>query len=149
MFRSMMPWRREPAPLMGLQREMNRVFDDFFGDVPAMTSMSGFNPRFEMIGDPEVYRIRAELPGMDADDVKCNVAGSYLTIEGEKKTEREETKGEVWFNERTYGQFKRTFTLPDDANHKEINATFDKGLLTITVPRTEESKSKARQIPVK
>ena len=144
MFRSLVPWvRGEAHPLEALQREMNRAFEDF-----SWLSTQGFSPRFEMSSDPETYRITAELPGLDAENVKCELGGKHLTIHGEKKDEREEKKGDTWFSERRYGAFSRTITLPQDTDPARISAAFDKGVLTVIVPRTGEVDSAIKQVPI-
>ena len=145
MFRSLVPWTRsEISPFGSLQSEMNRLFDDF-----TLSSTGGFQPRFEMSSDPEKYSIRAELAGLDSENVKCDISGGRLTIKGEKKDEREEKKDDVWFSERRYGQFNRSMKLPDDADIDKITASFDKGMLTVIVPRTGESVAGKREVPIK
>ncbi len=147
MFRSMIPWTRDAGThLSTLQHEMNQLFDDFWTGMPATTG--AYKPRFEMVSDPESYRVQAELPGMSNEDVKCELQGKVLTIEGEKKDLRESRKGETWFSERRYGQFRRSIPLPEDALGDQIDARFDKGVLTVRIPRSPEARKKSRVIPI-
>ncbi len=148
MFRSLAPWTRDAGThLSAFQQEMNRLFEDFWTGLP--TTSSPFRPSFEMVSDPEAYHVKAELPGMGADDVKCELHGRVLMIEGEKKEAREEKKDdETWFSERRYGHFRRSIPLPEDALGENIDARFEKGVLTVKIARDVEARAEARKIPV-
>ena len=88
------------------------------------------------------YTVTVELPGTRKEDVQVELSEGMLTIRGEKKSEREETKERRRYVERSYGSFSRSFTLPGDANAERLDASFKDGILTITIPKTEESKPK-------
>jgi HSP20 family protein len=90
--------------------------------------------------------LTAELPGLEAKDVEVSVTGDMLTIKGEKKTEKEEKDERRHLVERTYGAFSRMVRLPAPVAADKIQATFKNGVLTVTLPKTEEAKPKA--IPV-
>lgn len=94
-------------------------------------------------------RVTAELPGMEEKDVEIELSGSQLTVRGEKKEEREETKKDYHVSERRYGSFRRTLQVPDTVDAENINAEMKNGVLTVVLPKTEEAKSKARKISVK
>jgi HSP20 family protein len=92
--------------------------------------------------------ITAELPGMEEKDVEIELSGSQLTVRGEKKEEREETKKDYHVSERRYGSFRRTLQVPDTIDAEKISAEMKNGVLTVVLPKTEEAKSKARKISV-
>jgi HSP20 family protein len=92
--------------------------------------------------------IMAELPGMEEKDVEIELSGSQLTVRGEKKEEREETKKDYHVSERRYGSFRRTLQVPDTIDAEKISAEMKNGVLTVVLPKTEEAKSKARKISV-
>ena len=91
--------------------------------------------------------VKAEIPGLDKDDIKVSLSGDVLTISGKKKDERKEEKGSYRLLERRYGSFKRSVTLPSAVDPDRVQAEFRKGVLTITLPKTEETR--ARKITIK
>jgi HSP20 family protein len=106
-------------------------------------------PKVEVSEDKKAYEISAELPGVEEKDVKLTLQDDVLTVSGEKKSEREEKEEGYHVSERSYGSFQRSFRLPDDVNADKISAKFDKGVMTITLPRTGTAKPKGRSIPIK
>ncbi len=162
--RELAPWRRgrlsadnaakTPAP-QSLQDQMDRWFDDMWGrfDLPAFTvgplSMADFSPRLDVVETEDAYRFTVELPGVAEDDINITLADNVLTIKGEKKSEQQESdKGKPVRVERHYGSFARAFTLPKDGDEDGIDAVFDKGVLTVTVKRSD-APDNARKIEVK
>ena len=107
-----------------------------------------FAPASEAGSDEDGYRITLELPGVKKDDIEISHHDQVLTIKGEKRSEREETKGSVYFCERQYGRFQRTFRLPADADDTKIGAAFEDGVLTLTVPRKAPEEPAARRIAI-
>ncbi|MBY8976205.1 Hsp20/alpha crystallin family protein [Rhodobacteraceae bacterium NNCM2] len=108
-----------------------------------------FAPASEARSKDEGYVISLELPGVKQEDIHVSVEGNMLTVSGEKHTMREEKTDSVYFSERQFGAFKRSFRLPPDAVGTDINAEFTDGLLTVTVPRKVEPATKARKIEVR
>jgi HSP20 family protein len=144
--------------------EMDRLFDRFssgFGfpslrrmfDVePSWRSASSFSfaaPAIDMSEDEEVYKISAELPGIDAKDIDISVSGDTLVLKGEKRQEKEEKNRNYHFSERSYGSFQRSFELPSSVDRNKIAADFSKGVLTITLPKTAEARQPVKKIEVK
>ncbi len=103
-------------------------------------------PPVDVLEEAEVIRIVAEVPGVKPEDVKISVEGNVLTIQGTKEQVAEEQTERVHRYERTYGAFERTFTLPATVDAERITASYDKGVLTVTLPKAE--KAKPRQIQV-
>ena len=107
-----------------------------------------FAPASEAGSDEAGYRITLELPGVQKDDIEISLQDKTLTVKGEKKSMREETSGSVYFCERQYGKFQRTFRLPQDADHSAVEASFDDGVLSLTVPRSKADTSSTHQIKI-
>ena len=90
-----------------------------------------------------------ELPGIDEKDIDVSVSEDVITVRGEKKDEREEEKKGYYLSERSYGSFHRTIPIPPGVDADKAEARFRKGVLTITLPKTDDAKSKTRRIEVK
>jgi HSP20 family protein len=104
-------------------------------------------PTVDITEDKDHYYIKAELPGIEKDQVKVHVENGYLTIQGERKFEEEKKDTHVHRIERSYGSFVRAFALPDDADSNKIDAQFKNGLLSIQMPKS--AKPQGKQIEVK
>ncbi len=147
--------REEEVPLFSLQREVNRLFDDFFRGFdlrPLRTAeerWGGFSPKMDLEETEKEYRITAELPGMEEKDVEVLLAGNSITLKGEKKEEKEEKGKSFYHVERSYGTFQRTVPLPDGIDLKKVDADFKNGVLTVKLPKTSEAKTKGKKVPVK
>ncbi len=116
--------------------------------LPIATGNFDFAPRVETAETDTAYEVTVELPGVEEKDVKVAVESDMLMISGEKKAEREEKKKDYYMSERNYGSFQRSFTLPDNVAADKIAAKFDKGVLSVTLPKTAPSPSKQRTIPI-
>lgn len=135
--------------------EFERFFDDFFRNPLWERSAGGEWPSLGAEWVPAVdieetdgeYRIHAEMPGMRREDVKVSLLDNVLTLSGEKRAEAEEKERRVHRTERVYGSFQRSFTLPEPIQADKVTASFKDGVLTVTVPKSEEAKP--RQIEVK
>jgi len=103
-------------------------------------------PAIDMSEDEKALTIRADVPGLDAKDLDVEVSGERLTIRGSREDEMSENRGGVYFRERRSGSFSRTLTLPAYANVEELNAKYEKGTLTITVPKMPGQETKRVQI---
>lgn len=136
--------------LMGIQGEMNRLFDDFFGLPQRAENEERMNwiPRVNIEEVENRFEITIELPGLERDDVKIEVKDRVLTLTGDKKAEKEKKDRNVYLFERGYGRFCRTFTLPDNVDADKIGAEFKNGLLRIDVPKTEEAKPKEIEVKI-
>jgi HSP20 family protein len=162
-------WEDDERPLEPFLREMNtlhkemdRLFDEFwkgsgrsFMPTPPWQMSSEpwsampVTPRIDATEDDKAYQIRAELPGMDREDVDITLADGMLTIRGEKKREDEEKGKEYYRKERTFGSFRRTLPVPSEVDESQIVASFRKGVLTIELPKSEEARRKITHIDVK
>ena len=140
-------------PLMSLQREMNRMFDNFLRGWDAWPSASNelelsFNPGVDVVETEHEFRVKADLPGMDEKDVHVSLAQNTLTIKGEKKEETED-KGKNYHQvERHWGAFYRSISLASGIDATKADASFKKGVLTVTLPKTAEAKKESNEIPI-
>jgi HSP20 family protein len=142
------------------RNEMEHFFDDALKREPfghglfdrlsyGRMGLSGSIPKIDIAEKDSEYEISAELPGMDEKDVEVTCSNGGILIKGEKKEESEEKKKDYFLSERRYGAFERYFTIPDGVNASKITADFKKGVLIVTLPKTDEAKSQKRKIPVK
>ena len=134
------------SPFMSLQREIDRLFDDFTRGFPTFASVgngkSDLLPSMDVTETDKAIEITAELPGLEEKDVQINLADNLLTIRGEKKAEKEEKDKNYRLVERSYGSFERTLQLPDGVNTDAIQASIAKGVLKVTVPKPAPAQSK-------
>jgi HSP20 family protein len=151
--RSLAPWRpfgdleRWPSLWEGLLPGRPRFLDELFREWPLPRRAGAFLPAVDLAENDAQYTITVELPGTKKEDVHVELREGMLVIHGEKKSEREEKKDRGRYVERCYGSFSRSFSLPADADADRLAASFKDGVLTVTLPRTEESKP--RQIAIK
>lgn len=141
-----------PSDLTGFQREMNRLFDNFFRSgmsEDTSTTMSVWTPAVDIAEFDNEYRVKVELPGVNKNDVRITLESNILTIKGEKKQEKESKGQETHRIERVYGAFQRSFTLPTTVQADRIDAVFNDGVLTVTLPKAEEAKPKQIEVKVK
>lgn len=103
---------------------------------------SGFVPAVDISEKDDEYVLEAELPGMKKEDIHIDLKDGILTISGDRKYEREETRDNYNRVERCYGSFSRSFTLPDHVKVDRIDAAYKDGILTVTLPKGEEAKPK-------
>ena len=146
----MVPLKPFGRELEVMRREMDDLFSRFFGDfAPARGVGVKWAPRVDVSETKDSFVVKAELPGLETKDVNVSISGDVLTIKGEKKKEEEEKDEHHHYVERYYGSFQRSFQLPAGMNTDKINATFDKGVLKVTLPKVEEAKKKEIEIKVK
>ena len=136
-------------PFSQLRHEVDRLFEGFPLRMPAMKlgSFAAAAPAIEMTETNKSYKVTAELPGLDAENLEVSVEDGVLRIAGEKKERREENERGYRISERSYGSFERLITLPSTADPEKISAKFKNGLLTVTVAKNAEKKN-ARSIKI-
>ena len=156
--RDLIPWRRERLPVrregqdpfLAVRQEMDRMFDEFSRGswlVPFDKEWAAFEPRVDVVETDQEVKVTAELPGLDAKDVDLNLSRNVLIIKGEKKHEYEEKDENYYRAERSYGSFQRSVALPQGIQADAADAAFDKGVLTVTFPKT--AAEQAQKIAVK
>lgn len=144
--------RREEPPFASLQQEINRLFDRFWDEWPDFrfgTERMEFRPSLDVTERKDDYLITVEVPGIDQEDLDISLDHGVLTIQGEKKEEsRDEREGRNYY-ECSYGAFQRSIPIPSEIDEENVEAKMRKGVLKITLPKTEEARKKRRQIAVK
>jgi HSP20 family protein len=136
--------------LNDLQHEIDRVFNRFFPSQSQSDSDSSqqavWAPRTDLVETDDAYRMHLDVPGVNKDDLKINFKDNQLTISGERASKQTDENEEYVRVERSFGHFYRSFTLPRTVNAENISASYEDGVLTIHVPKTEEVKP--RQIEI-
>ena len=154
--RKPLPVRQEDAdPFRDFQRQMNRLFDDFFGGFPLAERETGagwapaaFTPRVDVSETDTEVKVSAELPGMDEKDITVELQDDVLTLRGEKKSAQEE-KGKNWYRrEQSWGSFQRAIELPAGVDAGKAKAQFKKGGLTFTAPKRPEEQVRRKTVPI-
>jgi HSP20 family protein len=137
--------------LLGLQEEMNMLFGDFFNTTRRgdEVGMMRWAPRVDIMEENNHYELTADLPGLKKEDIKVEIHDNVLTLRGEKKMEEEKKDKNYRLNERYYGEFIRTFTLPENVEKNGIEAEFKDGVLVLTIPKAEKAKPKQIEVKVK
>lgn len=142
--------RTRDRNLNDLQREIDRVFGQFFpsrsSDEESSSQQAVSGPRTDLVETDDSYRLHLDVPGLSKDDLKINYKDNQLTVSGERTSDRTAEDEEYVRVERSFGHFYRSFTLPRTVNADDIDATYEQGVLTIHVPKTEEVKP--RQIEI-
>ena len=140
----MMKWPY--LPMLGSFRdEINKLFNSF--SKRSIAAGMGWEPPLDISETDENILVKAEVPGIEPKDIDISVRGDTLTIKGEKKSEKEEKGKNYHYMERSYGAFSRSVTLPVPVKFEQVKAEYKKGILEITLPKSE--KSKIKKIPVK
>ena len=146
---SIVPWK-PIGELTTLRSEMDSLWDRFFPERPFHERFQTHEwlPSIDLKENKDTLVVKAELPGLDAKDVELTLNEDILTIRGEKKEEKEEKDEHHFFVESYCGAFERKIKLPVLVKTDKINATFDKGVLTIKLPKSEEARKKEIKIKV-
>jgi HSP20 family protein len=150
-------------PFESLRQEIDRLFDDFgrgfwrpfgrslfAGEPPSWRELSlTAMPAVDVVESDKAYELTAELPGMDEKNIEVKVVNGNLTIKGEKQEEKEEKKKDYYLHERNFGSFERSFGIPEGVDADKIEASFKKGVLTVTLPKKADAQKPAKKIEVK
>ena len=134
------------------QNRFNRLLGGFpnrigTGEAHSLT-VADWSPEVDISQDNHEYLLKADLPEMKKDDVRVTVEDGILCVSGERKTEKEDQKRKFHRIERAFGNFRRSFTLPEDADSTKVTAEFRDGVLKVHLPTTTKAKSKAFEIKV-
>jgi len=138
------------AEFSGIVNKMNEFLSDIDSNLPF--ERRGFYPNTDIYEDEKNIYLDIELPGISKDNVQVKVRdNNVLYIKGEKKKEekKEDEKSNIIRMERSYGEFTRYFSLPDNVNNEKINAKYDNGVLHLTIEKKEPEKPKEQVIAIK
>src|SRR5579872_4185999 len=137
--------RWEPVrELNTIQNEMNRLFNTFFeapgGQATGPATARRWIPAMDLVETEDDFVLRADLPGVNEDDVNIELEDNVLTISGQRKAEHEERKEGYYRVERASGTFSRSLTLPEGVDPEKVSAKFDRGVLEVRIPKPEQRK---------
>ncbi len=149
------PWKKQPSlanttsPMSELQKEMNHLFGRFFGETSSFFEPFMAFPLVSVCENDKALTVTAEIPGIAADELDVRVDGNVLTIRGEKKDEKKDEKDNWYRVERSYGSFTRRIELPSAVDAAHAEASLDKGVLTLKLPRAASDKARAIKVQAK
>src|SRR5881227_1860075 len=141
-----------PLREMEVQNRFNRFLGEFpnrmgSGEIHSL-AVADWSPEVDISEDEHGYLLKADLPEIKKDDVRITVEDGILNVSGERKTEKEDQKRKFHRIERSYGNFRRSFTLPEDTDSKKVTAEFHDGVLKVHLPTTPIARSKAIEVKV-
>jgi HSP20 family protein len=150
-------------PFETLRREVDRIFDEFGGEFwrsPFRRSLmgdamfrreltAGNAPAVDIVENDNAFEVTADVPGFDDKSIEIQVLNGSLWIKGERKSEREEKRTGYYLSEREFGSFQRCFRLPDGIDTDKIEASLNKGVLVVTLPKSADEQRAAKKIEIK
>jgi len=153
----MTKWQQPLAPtwasigrLSSLRDELDRFFESPFEDIGGGSRLlQGWTPLMDLYEDKERFVLKAELPGMKKEDIEISLHEGALSISGERKREEKHQESGVYREEREFGKFRRSLMLPKAVAADKVTATYQDGILTVSLPKTEEVKPKQIEVKVK
>lgn len=133
--------------MMTLRTAMDRLFDNaMFGQRDDWLQTSGWDVSMDLAENDDEYLVKASLPGINPDHLEITYNNNVLTIKGEIKEEKEEEQRRYHLRERRYGSFSRSISLPSTVNAENISASYEAGVLTLSLPKVEEAKPRRIQV---
>ncbi len=146
----LMPFTGRGRSVNRLRRDMDDLWSRFFDDssLPLIPQTEGpaFIPTVNVKETDNALEVTAEVPGLKPEEIEVNLTGNILTLKGEKKEEKEESKGSYHLVERRFGSFQRSFRLPMDLDRAKVQAKHKDGVLTITLPKAAKETSTAIKV---
>lgn len=158
-------WRGAAEPFLSMQSELNHWFDDLWRQATGMGMLPSLRPSrpfaalsaAPMFGLPavdlketgEAYKICAELPGLKPEDIELEIKGDALLLTGHKSEEKDDHRAAYRISERRFGRFERRFPLPPDVDRERIEAAFQDGVLTVTLPRELSAERSGNRIQIR
>ncbi|MEM9511562.1 MAG: Hsp20/alpha crystallin family protein [Cyanobacteria bacterium P01_E01_bin.48] len=134
--------------LEAMREDMNRLFERWTPESGGMGEL-GFMPSAELEEKDKSILLKLEVPGMDAKDIDIEITDDVVTVRGERKSESETEENGVKRSEFSYGKFERMIRLPSKVNGTDVEATYDSGIFTLSLPKMEDEKPKAVKVLVK
>jgi HSP20 family protein len=135
--------------LNDLRDEIDRLFESPLAELARGSQLlSGWTPALDLYEDKDHFVVKAELPGMKKEDIEVSMHEGSLSISGERKSEEKHKDADVYRTERFFGRFQRTVALPTPVAADKVKAAYKDGVLTITLPKTEEAKPKQIEVNV-
>ena len=129
------------------QRAVDRLFEDWSESKLSKSEGQVFNPSCEVTESKADYTVKFDVPGLSKDQIKIELHDGFLTVTGERREEKKEDDKKRHFSEVSYGMFTRSLSFPTQVSAERVEAKYDSGVLTITIPKAETTKS--RQVTIK
>jgi HSP20 family protein len=129
-----------------LQREMNRLFEDFLPTAPRRNGGMAFVPAVELHETTDAVNLKLEVPGLEAKDLDVQVTAESVMISGERRSETQTEEKGIFRSEFQYGKFQRMIPLPARIDNQNVNAEYKDGVLMLTLPKVEEEKTKVVKV---
>jgi len=152
---TLLRWQRPEVPqwspfrhLSSLREEIDRLFESPLAELTQSSNqfLSGWMPAVDLYEDKDNLQLQAELPGMDKEDIQIEIHEGVLTLSGERTLDKQYATSAVYRSERALGRFQRTLTLPAQVAAEKVKAHYKDGILTVLLPKAEESKPKHIEI---
>jgi len=137
------------SSLINYPNEIDRLLDSVYGTKTATKNECTICPNVDIEEFEKIYSVQVELPGVGKKDVSINVKDNILTIEGDKKSEKDSKSDKYHRSERVFGKFHRTFRLPEQVDMDKIEAVFSDGVLSLNIPKLEEALPKQIEVKIK
>jgi HSP20 family protein len=143
-----------PSDLQSVSNRIARLFDEAFRGWPTMLTepdgslVAAWIPPVDVTEEADAVKITIELPGVRPEDVQLSLENNLLTIRGEKRQASQQGADRVHRYERTYGAFERTFTIPSSVDGDHVRATYENGVLTVTLPKVERARPRRINVEV-
>jgi HSP20 family protein len=147
--RTAMPFDPNGGFLSAMRKEIDHIFDEFGGRSSTSSASQSVAPRMSVSETEGSVEIATELPGVEEKDIEIALNEDVLTIKGEKRLERDEQNADYYRQERSFGRFARSITLPFEPDPKTVKTVFARGVLKITLPKSATVKQQTIRIPVK
>lgn len=153
----LIPWRKQiirhkpelnDDPLDLLHREVNDLFETYFHGAGRFGRSLVGSAGYEVSETDEDIRVKVELPGMDQKDIQVELEEDVLTVRAERKQQKETKRRNMHVSEMSSGTYRRTIPLPACVDESQAQAKFGKGVLTLTLPKTQQAKERFRRIEV-
>lgn len=138
------PYRPSTDPVSSMFEDMLRPLSGWGGRMAGTGLMRA--PEADVVEGESEIRVMVELPGMKPEDIELDLENNVLTISGEKREERQEERDTWHLSERRYGKFSRSFVLPRDLEQEKIQASFQEGVLSVTIPKSEKARRRRIEI---
>ncbi|MBE0427964.1 MAG: Hsp20/alpha crystallin family protein [Nitrospirae bacterium] len=152
--KALTPFHEMERPFQEIEKRFEDFFRRPFSLMPSwwprlgLPEMEEISPSVDVFTEGDDVVVKAELPGMQKEDIDVSLTEDAITISGEKKKEEKVEKKDYYSLERSYGSFKRSFSLPAEVQTEKASAKFKDGILEIRIPKTEEAKQKEKKIPI-
>lgn len=135
-------------PMVSIFDDMDRMFSQFFSNGEILKNDTNWVPVFDVRETKENYTLTTDLPGITKKDINIKVSDGLLTVSGSRKSDTSDENDTWHYNEIRYGNFSRSFNLPETVNEEKIKANFKNGVLTLTIPKIEPIAPEVKKIAI-